>query len=122
MYENRTMTGKEPLERKRRWYQFHLSTAVIASIAAAVVLWVNLSSFPPVLERRGWPVAGRFQRTRLLTMHDTVSGTDCYDRPYEFWDACLTWILPDVGTGLGCVFVAIVLSEYAIRRREDRKT
>src|SRR5438046_2889803 len=30
----------------RRWFQFHLSTAIVVQILAAVLIWANLRAYP----------------------------------------------------------------------------
>jgi hypothetical protein len=43
-------------DKKRAWFQIHLSTAVVLMISAAMVLWLNLRNSSPVSrEQYGWP-------------------------------------------------------------------
>jgi len=48
---------------KKAWFQFHLSTALVATFAASLFLWVNIvpERFKdlPVTARHGWPLTHR---------------------------------------------------------------
>ena len=118
-------------EKKRRWFQIHLSTAIVLMFVAGVVLWVNLgwqhfliaevdgNVYHPV----GWPVAcvqrgSEFQIVRKDEQYP--------DRLTVEWFETFTlelawkWIVPDLAAGSGVIVLAAVLSEFIIRRREAR--
>jgi hypothetical protein len=129
-------TPREPVsaaaKKKRPWFQFHLSTAIVLMFVAAILLWANLrptirsiaivSGLPNVEEHsRGWPV--RFWTTVLV-----FSGTHRVSfEPEPYTDYADDMPMPRFWTGMlaadGAVAVVTLLAtgvllEWRIRRKE----
>ena len=126
--------------RKRRWFQIHLSTAILLSFVVGGLLWANLTpTYGPMMpsgrddvrlkdETWGWPVAA-YGRTMLISnagdIHRppahwygdpsfgvfTYSGTRNYDA-----------VIADVIVAM-LIFGAVAgLSEYLIARRDMKSS
>ena len=102
----------EPAEKtRRRWFQFHLSTAVVLMIAAAGLLWVNVVKHFAItatglriyslLYWYGWPI--RFLEEMPDGSHQI------------FWPA----LVVDLAAGLSILFVVAYVCEFIARRKRN---
>ena len=103
--------------KKRPWFQFHLSTAVVLMFVASGLLWLNLRD--PVLTSknayggffmwdRGWPLA-----------YGRVRSDDYFVT--EYLDALFfPGLFADSIVGLGVLLAVAVACEWPIRRREAK--
>jgi hypothetical protein len=101
--------------RKRRWFQFHLSTAIVLMFVASALLWLNLRQSigyedrSYVVRLRGWPVAFIYEH---------------YWKPFPEWVAEPTWVpwglTLDLGVGVGVLFLMFVLVEKVLLRGNRR--
>lgn len=105
------MTDTQP-KPKRRFWQIHLSTAVVTMLVAGIILWLNLT--PKLISRGpngealsfGWPLqAIRYDFSEKVG-------------DYSEWmmDADKAMCIDGL-VGLSCLVVAIVALEHLIRRR-----
>jgi hypothetical protein len=117
---------KGPQAMKRRWFQIHLSTAIVMMFVAGGLLWINLKepSDEPVFEKdvnyvihgRGWPlptcrivvVAGESPRKAFLSAQR-------HGNEHE------SILLIDAAIALTIVWMTGMGLESIIRRREARK-
>ena len=107
----------EPAKARRKFWQFHLSTAVILSLTSGGMLLANLpmrlSPVNPgsnvVVYERGWPL-------NIETGGDAGRGVLSHER----W--ILDGILTNVVFAVGMFIVIAIGSEMLIRRREARKS
>ena len=124
----------EPDKPKRRWFQFHLSTAVVMMIVASGCLWAN-SRYRniEVLFQEEWNDAGDMMQTNAALGWPFVMGVpDIRLERYGKIDESASLILKmrwsrfriaqNVGISLSIVFSAALICESIIRRREARKT
>ena len=90
---------------KRRFWQIHLSTAVLMTLVAGFCLWFNIETSIDMdtdIISRGWP------NTAWLF----IDGSSYFFRK---------GILVNAFYALSILFNVAFLSEYLIRRRESRK-
>jgi len=114
------------LKHKRKFWQFHLSTAILLSLTVGCLIWQNVSwkllkiriydlkddyelfgANAPVTEYqygRGWPLMFQFRPVYF------------FQRWFEPYLVC------DIIIALGILFLIGLVSELLIRRREGRKT
>lgn len=122
---------------KRKFWQFHLLTAVLMTFVMAGILWIGVSS---VREHTGAAVGGASHEIRMIilsrgfpwTAHlekgwargerSIASDEFEYERP-ESWQGqwCYAGLIGDIAVALSVVALVAVLSEWLIRRREARK-
>ena len=97
-------------EPKRRWFQIHLSTAVVMMLVAGALTGANL------IERqsgdslvRGWPVAYRERPLNPKDQWIDYYRIDPTERP-------IRWSL-DVAVFVACVILSSTVAEAIARRR-----
>ena len=102
--------------KKRPWFQYHLSTAVILMFVAGGLLWMNMTPYQNYLYRNdtiyGWPLACYVQTRDYL---DYIGlATFC------FHDVGLLYInlLINIMVNLGIIVAIAIMCEYPIRRKE----
>ena len=107
----------------RRWFQFHLSTAVVVMIVAGVLIWMNLRDIGSYSEER------QTNSAFALLWHN-------YSERYCGWPYCwhsrnslmdpfhIIWtpFIIDSLIIIGIVIVIASALEYLIRRREAHKS
>ena len=108
--------------KKRPWFQFHLSTAVIMMFVASGLLWANLRESVEFVSwaRRdflhGWPFIAHYTRMTLDSEEAVLM--------YNAGDIC-GWRWPgvvlNIACALGLVVVVAVVCEWPIRRKERRQ-
>jgi hypothetical protein len=107
---------------KRKWFQIHLSTAIIMMLASSVLLWVNLLpreqflDFIPIPPKQGMTFSITSER---ISYGWPQRCFDYYTPEYQFWSSRNLCI--DCGTAIGVVLVVAFCCENVIRRREVRK-
>jgi len=124
-----------PEKPKRKFWQVHLSTAVILMIEAAGLLWLNvthveekrtlhyplyfegseLTNVAALFERQGWPICYH-QVFFQGTLHDRMNPDD---RVSDDWKALSLTI-----DAVICLVILLAngsICEWLIRRREGRK-
>jgi hypothetical protein len=97
--------------KKRPWFQFHLSTAVVLMFVAAGQLWMNLGVFEGQLyqSRLGWPL--KLYEQRVVSFRSTVTCISTFKGAHVVMDLFLAFaMLSFVG----------VLHEWFLRRRDHR--
>ena len=110
---------------KRRWFQFHLSTALVVMLTAGVALALSLperayywSAHDHLAEEsigtvRGWPLAFHIVRMQL------AGDGEVFYIPCPSWNYSNLFI--DIASTLAALVAVAILSEAIIRRREARK-
>jgi hypothetical protein len=103
--------------RKRPWFQFHLSTAIVLMFVASGLLWANLSESPAgnlsdwgvTVHIYGWPA-----KVYWVTSDKTGDGF--------FWKerGGYSGLAMDAGAALAVLLAVAVFCEWRIRRRERR--
>jgi hypothetical protein len=101
---------------KRRWFRFHLQTAVVMMIVSGGMLWLNISRSHDIKGgeesyRCGWP----------MTWYWTCLITDNVPPEYGGFTEG-KGLLVDVAIVLCVVSAVAVISELLLRRLEARKT
>jgi hypothetical protein len=94
--------------KKRPWFQFHLSTAVVMVFVAAGLLWLNTTSRCPdkkTYAAYGWPL-GAYDRYGLLNMDGR------YEKA-EGW--IISGLVVNVLVGLTAILVVGIVCEWQIR-------
>ena len=102
--------------KKRRFWQIHLSTAILFVVASSFLLWlslvnpVTLSEFPGFVyqDGYGWPYAWE---TRSFPYGGDLA-IDSWSRPAIFWDGLVA---------VAALSGITICGEWLIRRREGRK-
>ena len=98
---------------KRRWFQFHLSTALILMFSTGIIIWLNVSRV--MLQPRGWPCemeSFEWKRTYTVPAHRVTT-------LYVNWN--VIGLLNNIVIGCTILLLIAFVSEYLIRRREGRK-
>ena len=117
-------------EKKRRWFQIHLSTAIVMMFVAGGLLWINmgwernflLAAGHPVATH-GWPVDGAtidgMYIVRILSS-DVLGGRFEFHKGLTF-GVIFNWWLMNLLCAIAILVVIAWLLERRIRRREARK-
>ena len=100
---------------KRPWFRFHLLTAVLMTVAAGGMMWINTSN--PTPNYHGWPWIA------VDSNHDHLS--KWYD-DRQTWECCNLIVFPmplflDILTAVVIICSLAANIEFLIRRREGRK-
>jgi len=106
---------------QKSWFQIHLFTALLMTLAAGGVIWLNtISSITPPIEEylsygmqcnaRGWPLAYRHHMSGWSTAREI---DEILVQPV--WN--IRNLIVDIAAGLAVVLAVAVLSERALRRR-----
>jgi len=95
---------------KRRWYQIHLSTALIAMLCIGALLGLNITPgmVDDYIEPRpgyGWPLA--------FYLIPSLRAQTSHFWPWPFYFDVFCWVT--------CLFLAVYIGEGLIRWREARK-
>lgn len=110
----------------RRWYQFHLSTALVLMFTASLFLWLNTRQYEDTkrhlqLFARGWPYAWYVhtpdQELSFRNEKGEVRATARYrgGRTYHGWK-----LAGNVGIALGILAaVGFIAERFARRRRTE---
>ncbi len=132
---------------KRRWFQFHLLTAVLMMLAAGVCVYQNAKVRPTMFLRhddgtlttydevRGWPFPflrkGYFYMSEEAeSLRDLTAGEWHFIEPLDYPIEPVPWseklqshciIAIDVLCSGGIIVSVAFVSEYLLRRREGRK-
>jgi hypothetical protein len=103
---------------KRRFWQFHLITLVLLTLAASLLVWLNLPA------KRAWGPASFY--------YEIGWPQSVYHYPVSIgpWDvgtpdalhSVADIIFVDLGIAMSILFNVAFTCEYLIRRREARKT
>jgi hypothetical protein len=110
---------------KRKFWQFHLSTAVLLILLAGGLLWLQLCDYlaqrqyaplpPGIFASYGWPVlAYKFE----YNFYD--QGSSVVQESVHRWKPL--GVAVDALVALGVLVCAASFSEFLIRRREVRET
>jgi len=124
----KTMSEKAP----RRFFQLHLSTALVLMVLAAVLLGANLIPRSTLFsnmhyETRGWPwaldIAFNYE---LLYPGDSTSGNiftlfDGLEEVKIIRDNWYTHLIGNIAIALAILTPAAVLLEWRLRRKTDPK-
>jgi hypothetical protein len=118
---------------KLRFWQFHLSTAIILSIVAAVILFLNIrmrqtdelfehdNGGSSIEDRCGWPFAIYRTIPEWLIQAEEADGQSEWSQHIkDNWS--YSAIAANLLVGTTILFVVLVSCEWLIRRREARKT
>ena len=130
--------------KKRPWFQFHLSTAVVLMFVAGGLMWANTHCESYVLYSdgggddgggctgnktylgRGWPLEWHFSRFEATP--DELSVSSIRRIPGERWrryttsPVVLYWRLTlDLTAGFAVIAATSLVCEWSIRRRERRQ-
>jgi hypothetical protein len=130
-----------PGEKKRPWFQFHLSTAVLLMFVASGLLWLNCSLrlstcescilLPSGLESqfmptwaigRGWPVLYAMcwgESTEPPKGRDLENLMPSPDE-VPIFNGQLRAVIPNAACSVILLLLAAVLCEYLIRRKEHK--
>jgi hypothetical protein len=128
-------------DKKRPWFRFHLSTAVVGMLAGAVFLWlntmVNWEDCPPEVEvrhqLRGFPLPAL--ATRCVRMKECGTGADAVMKAQQRYPSATVVAEPDTGiavvvssdkpnyqnvfldvlAGIACIVAVSLLCEAIIR-------
>ena len=118
---------------KRRWFRFHLLTAVVTMFAAGVVIWANSRpeeeyvlryGYPSPTEQRilryGWPwtAVTRYGNLEAIGFFGASSPDSNHFDDIQ-WDKI--GLLKDSLCIVAMSLSAGIVSEWLIRRREGRK-
>jgi hypothetical protein len=119
--------------KKRRWFQFHLLTAMLMMITAAGLLWCNtrITSIPTQvgfgeLRSQGWPI--EFDCHLIASdgfdLNFGNSGTTRVSNGSRLQEIRLGFyvndLLLDVAVAVGLLSFVTLLSEYLIRRKSGQ--
>jgi hypothetical protein len=117
---------------KRKFWQFHLATAILSTFAAASLLFANLSPnrkplWPDILPADiylhvyGWPMVAYIDYIPALEHGIPIGGaTSARLQTAEYgWNS--HHLIIDILCSVAILFIASCLSEWLIRRREARK-
>jgi len=114
-------------KRARRWFQFHLSTAVLMMLVVGAMSWLemhehrfklqvigdNEGPYPEYIVMRGWPVMmGR----ETIDKNGIVT-----ELPWSTEATVLGYFTLDLLCFLSILAATGFVSEYIIRRRETKK-
>jgi hypothetical protein len=114
--------------RKRRWFQIHLSTALIAMLAASTLLYLNVTeshshiiytwSYKDVWYTgtlvRGWPYQ--------YTVDGSYPWDDWRGTGYEYLGRSILFsLVADVILSIALVIGLMIFCESLLRRRETQK-
>ena len=119
---------------KRKFWQFHLSTAVALVIVAGGVAGANLTNSKPrrlslgIQKQYGWPlVAHETNDLSILQPDCSLSSDECFkkfalewSKSESRWNRIAAFI--DSLIAIGILVAVAFCSEFLIRRREARKT
>jgi len=109
----------EPGKKKRPWFQFHLSTAIVLMFVAAGLLWLNLRD--PVLTSKNCYGDGWYIWDRGWPLPHSRVGTTEFPMTEEYLDALFfPGMLADSIVGLSVLVAVAVACEWPIRRREAK--
>jgi hypothetical protein len=117
---------------ERKFWRFHLSTAVVLSLVVAGLLWVNLSPrqmrpWSDILPNHyflvfGWPMTAYIDATPALERGiPNPMLMEARIRKTEYGWKFLHFVL-DFSISISILILAGAFSEFLIRRREGRKT
>ena len=118
-------------DNKRRWFQVHLSTAIVMMFVAGGMMWVNFGWARTAFDEtqagtqyaHGWPVEGvdDGRRYYILVRDTRVLGAAITVYDQFGLGVIMDWILPNCAAAIGIVGAAGYLLEWRIRRREGRE-
>jgi hypothetical protein len=118
-----TPESKQPAK-KRRWFQFHLSTLVLLTLVASCLLWLNVRVDPATVVQLPYVPPGSDVMFSPPEGPADARGWPWYYhlKPEVFmWYEWHCWaLLGDLAVLLATLLAAAVLIERAIRRRERR--
>lgn len=120
--------------KRRRWFQIHLSTAVVLMVAAGLMLLANCRphEFIDKWEESmtdnpgeglhynlyGWPVVGAFHGGLIPR---NAMDIELYGNLVGYWEIRTGALLINLCVGLSILAAVTVISEFLIRRREIRE-
>jgi hypothetical protein len=101
--------------RRRPWFQFHLSTAVVLMFVASGLLWASVHEYNEweplgywtLVSKRGWPMA-YLRATRLSRGSSAL---------FEQHMSVASLVL-DIAVALAILLATAVVLEWRIRRRQ----
>jgi hypothetical protein len=107
---------------KRRWFQIHLSTALVLMVVASWVLYLNLPvRFSEYIVTSGWPSVAYLDFDIRFFSSDpdvhTEKWTHSFDVHRVHWGGAAVNVL----VAAAILFVTMRASEFIIRRREAPK-
>ena len=108
---------------KRRWFRFHLSTAILLSLTTGALMWANYVSVACDEPDTDYPdYAGIQHHVSSKRLGWPVVYTQLYDNGHRL-NELKTMVIPLINFAIAIAIIALVasLSEYTIRRREARK-
>jgi hypothetical protein len=138
-------------QKPRRWFQIHLSTAIVLMFVASGLLWFNFKDFynthweyfaySPEVRHMGWPVRVHFRwetdgtlgidlqnpdEGRMSRFILNTFGTDTSGIGSISWTTFDTahlkwWLLPNTLVAFTIISLTGLVSEQVIRRREANK-
>jgi hypothetical protein len=114
----------------RKWFQIHLSTAIVLMVLAGGMVWLNVSWQQSVLfdshgghqYAYGWPVHCFVVKHQyfLVTAESQILGGALREYDALTFGLIMKWIVPNALATLGVLGIAAVILEWRIRR-EARK-
>ena len=126
-------------EKPRRWFQIHLSTAVVLMLLMALILFLNTFWHNSFLNMKwhgsflidpstgpqyayGWPVQCFASEHRFIVILATQNGSvELHQYGGFTFDLFREWILPNIMSALGILFAIVIPLEWHLRRRDARK-
>ncbi len=107
---------------RRRWFQFHLSTAIVLMFVAAGLLWINVRIDPATIVHLPY-----IPPDSNVTFSPPLGVADCRGWPWYFHmkPDVMSWyewhygpLLGDAAVVLAILVAVAFLCEWRIRRRE----
>ncbi|HEY3323504.1 MAG TPA: hypothetical protein VGP72_23830 [Planctomycetota bacterium] len=115
------------LPKKRRWFQFHLSTAIVLMVVSGALLWLNMPdreydfslSTRTGFKEAGWPFAAVFRETHQAHISDPKYKARCEEADCDLIFVEEDWHIPKKWLAVADVVIcaAIVCSVgFALQR------
>jgi len=99
----------------RKWFQIHLSTAVVLMFVAGLLLWANIDSYVEYVPQGNAFASIEFGFPWKCFRHNT------YNVTWEFTLWHPLEVCGNVLVNIGILIAGVIFPEYLIRRHETRK-
>lgn len=101
---------------KRRWFQIHLSTAMVLMLCAGGLLWLNVRTNGWL---RGWPCTWGYRLMYLDSEEAAIAWKAGHELSSE-WQTNTYYLTVNVAVAVAFLIVIAALLEFLLRRREAR--
>jgi len=120
--------AEEPV-RRRRWFQFHLATALLLTLVAGALLWANIRSRPVTDVVFVLEAYGNLPRMKIEGYPDTTEGAahgwpwvayrwfEAHYNGFKFSKLYKQSVCLNVGFAVMSLATTAVISEWLIRRK-----